>query len=88
VKGTKNLDAAYRFLGFILEPANSVKDVAFHGCHTGLKDLGAHLPTDLEHREMIVLPPEVLARLQPGALNSAHDRLAQIHAGMKAKVSR
>jgi hypothetical protein len=36
---------------------------------------------------MIVLPPEVVARLQPGALNSAHDRLVQIHTAMRAKVT-
>ena len=34
LKGASNLDACYNFMNYILEPANSAIDVAFHGYNT------------------------------------------------------
>jgi hypothetical protein len=36
VKGAKNLDAAYDFVNYILDPGNSAKEVEYHGYNTGV----------------------------------------------------
>jgi spermidine/putrescine transport system substrate-binding protein len=84
VKGAANIDAAYDFINFILDPANSVTDLAFHGYNTGLKDLESLLPPDLTFKEMIFFTDEEVARMKGGAVNSAQDRLVDIYDAVKA----
>lgn len=84
VKGAKNVDAAYNFMNFILEPDNSITDLQFHGYNTGLKDITAKLPADLTYKEMIFFTPEQVATMKPGAVNSAQDRLVEIYNNVKA----
>ena len=38
-RSAKNVDAAYDFINFILDPENSVKDLEFHGYNTGIKGI-------------------------------------------------
>ena len=45
-EGAQNLDAAYNFINFILDPANSVTDLEFHGYNTGIKGSRTLLPAD------------------------------------------
>ena len=49
VKGAKNLDAAYDFINYILDPENSAKELEFHGYNTGVtgiqRDAGRHSST-------------------------------------------
>jgi len=86
VSGAENVDAAYDFINFILDPANSVTDLAFHGYNTGLKDLEAQLPPDLTFKEMIFFTEEEVARMRGGAVNSAQDRLVDIYNKVKAEA--
>ena len=41
VEGAANVDAAYDFINFILDPENSITDLEFHGYNTGLKGIDA-----------------------------------------------
>ena len=36
VKGAPHPEAAYAFINFILDPANSLQDMQFHGYNTGI----------------------------------------------------
>ncbi len=86
VEGAKNVDGAYDFINFILDPKNSAKDLEFHGYNTGIKGLTDHLPKDLPFKEIVFFTPEELAKMKPGAVNSAQDRLVDIYNKVKAKA--
>ena len=86
VKGATNVDAAYNFINFILEPENSVKDLEFHGYNTGMKDIESLLPADLEYKDMIFFTDEQVKTMQAGAVNSAQQRLVDIYNKAKAKA--
>ena len=58
VKGAKNLDAAYDFINFILDPGNSAKDLAFHGYNTGVHRHPGEAAADTKF-----LGPDLLHRL-------------------------
>jgi spermidine/putrescine transport system substrate-binding protein len=81
----KNVDAAYDFINFILDPANSIKDLEFHGYNTGIKGV-EELAGDVSFKEMIFFTPEENKRLRAGAVNSAQDRLVEIYSNVKAKA--
>jgi spermidine/putrescine transport system substrate-binding protein len=86
VDGAANVDAAYDFINFILDPANSVKDLQFHGYHTGLKGI-VELAGDIEFRDMVFFTEEQIATMKSGAVNSAQSRLVDITSKMKAKAA-
>ena len=66
VKGAKNVDAAYNFINFILEPENSVKDLEFHGYNTGVKGVQGIVPTDTKYPEMIFFTDAQVATFEAG----------------------
>ncbi|MGD9700830.1 MAG: spermidine/putrescine ABC transporter substrate-binding protein [Acidimicrobiia bacterium] len=86
VDGAANVDAAYDFMNFILDPANSITDLQFHGYNTGLKDIDALLPPDLKFKDMVFFTPEEVGRMKGGAVNTAQDRLVEIYNNVKAKA--
>jgi len=86
LKGAQNKDAAYDFINFILDPANSYTDLQYHGYHTGLKGI-EELAKDIEFRDMVFFTPEQVATMKSGAVNSAQDRLVQIYSNVKAKAA-
>ena len=86
VEGAGNVDAAYDFMNFILDPENSIRDLEFHGYNTGLKGIDALLPADLQYKEMIFFTPEEVSRMKSGAVKSAQDRLVEIYNNVKAKA--
>ena len=86
VEGAGNVDAAYDFMNFILDPTNSIRDLEFHGYNTGLKDIDSLLPADLQYKEMIFFTPDEVSRMKSGAVNSAQDRLVEIYNNVKAKA--
>ncbi|MEO6126286.1 MAG: spermidine/putrescine ABC transporter substrate-binding protein [Ilumatobacteraceae bacterium] len=81
----KNVDAAYDFINFILDPANSVKDLQFHGYNTGIKGV-EELTGDVPFKDMIFFTPDEVARLRAGTVNSGQDRLVEIYSNVKAKA--
>lgn len=88
VKGAEHVDAAYDFINFMLEPSHSAAEIAYHGYHTGLTNIEQQVSPSLDFRDLIFFTPAEVASMQPGALNSAQDRLVSIYNTMKAKAGR
>jgi len=86
VKDGPNPDSAYAFIDFMLDPANSVVDLEFHGYNTALKDIESLLPADLQFKDLIFFSPEQVKTMDAGALNEAQDRLVDIYNKAKAKA--
>ncbi|MEO5974758.1 MAG: spermidine/putrescine ABC transporter substrate-binding protein [Ilumatobacteraceae bacterium] len=84
-KGASNLDAAYDFINFILDPVNSLTDVQFHGFNTGLKGI-EESAVDMPYKEMVFFTGEVVDRMRSQTLNSSQDRLVDIYNKTRAKA--
>jgi spermidine/putrescine transport system substrate-binding protein len=70
LKGAANIDSAYDFINFILDPANSAIDVAFHGYNTGIQAAKEALPADTPYLEMVYFTDEEVGRMRPGSLDN------------------
>jgi spermidine/putrescine transport system substrate-binding protein len=86
LRNAKNVDAAYNFINFILDPRNSATDLAFHGYDTGVTGVRERLPSNTKFLDMVFFTPEVLASLVPGKVNSAQTRQQDILAKAKARA--
>ena len=86
LKGAKNIDAAYDFINFILDPVNSVNDLKYHGFNTGIKGV-KELAQDIPLKEMVFFTDAELATMKSGAVNSSFDRLGQIYNDAKVSSS-
>ncbi len=84
-KGAANLDAAYDFINFILDPVNSLIDVQFHGFNTGLKGI-EESAADMPYKEMVFFTDDVVDRMRSQTLNSSQDRLVDMYNKTKAKA--
>lgn len=84
-KGASNLDAAYDFINFILDPVNSLTDVEFHGFNTGLKGI-EESAANMPYKEMVFFTDEAVDRMRSQTLNSSQDRLVDIYNKTKAKA--
>jgi spermidine/putrescine transport system substrate-binding protein len=85
LKEAQNVDAAYDFINFILDPANSITDLEFHGYNTGIKGV-EELAGDVAFKDMIFFTEEQVATFRAGAVNNAQDRLVDIYSKVKAKA--
>ena len=85
LKSAKNVDAAYDFINFILDPANSVKDLNFHGYNTGIKGVDA-LAADIDFKDMVFFNDAQVATMRSGAVNSAQEKIVKIYSDVKAKA--
>jgi len=85
LKGAKNRDSAYDFINFILDPANSVTDLNFHGYNTGIKGVDA-LAADIDFKDMVFFTDEQVATMKSGDVNSAQETLVKIYSDVKAKA--
>ena len=65
-RGRQNLDAAYDFINFILDPENSAKELEFHGYNTGDKGIEELLADDCSIQDMIFFTPEQVETMQRG----------------------
>lgn len=85
--GAPNADAAHAWINWLLHPEISIRDLAFHGYHSGMKNIDqliAELVPDLTRPEMIFFTDEQVATMRTGAVNSAQDRIVAILDAMKA----
>ncbi|MGD9792412.1 MAG: PotD/PotF family extracellular solute-binding protein [Acidimicrobiia bacterium] len=85
LQDAKNTDACYKFINYILQPAESAKEVAFHGYHTGVKGV-AEASADLQYADMIFFTDAQVKTLQGGVVNTAQSRQVDILAKAKAKA--
>lgn len=77
-------EAAHAWINYILEPANSAREIEFHGYNTAVMGVEDFLPDDLEGREIIFFTDEEVGRLVAGEVTSAQDRLVEIFNNVKA----
>ncbi len=85
--GAPNTDAGHAWINWLLSPEISIKDLSFHGYHSGMKmidQLIAELAPNLTRPEMIFFTDEQVATMRTGAVNSAQDRIVAILDQMKA----
>jgi spermidine/putrescine transport system substrate-binding protein len=88
--GAPNPDAAHAWINWLLTPEVSIKDLAYHGYHSGMKNIDAliaELAPDLTYPEIIFFTDEQVKTMQTGAVNSAQDRLIEIYDKVKAKAA-
>ena len=85
VQGAPHPEAAYAFINFMLDPANSLQDLAFHGYNTGISGIeDAAKSAGLPFLDMIFFTDAQLATTHPQVINSAFDREVEIFLRMKA----
>lgn len=70
LKDAANVDACYSFIDFILEPANSAVDVAYHGFNTGITAAREALPSDTPYLDMVYFTDDEVSRMQSGSLDN------------------
>jgi spermidine/putrescine transport system substrate-binding protein len=88
--GAPNVEAAHAWINWLLTPEISIKDLLYHGYHSGMKDIDklmAELAPDAPRADMIFFPPEQVANMRTGAVNSAQDRHTAILDKMKAAAA-
>ncbi len=85
LKGAANIDACYNFMNFILDPANSARDVAFHGYNTGVVGSREALPADTPYLEMVYFTDEEVGRMRAGSLDN-QERVVDIYNKVKAEA--
>jgi len=83
-----NVAAAHAFIEFMLQPEVSAREVQFHGYNTGVTGVEAFLPADMPARHAVFFTAEEVARLVPGAVNEAQDRLVEIFNRLKVAAGR
>ncbi len=87
--GSPNPEAAHAWINWLLVPEISVKDLAFHGYNSGMKNIGAlikqYQPT-LPHPEMIFFSDAQVKTMHTQKITSAQDRLVDIQNKVKAKA--
>jgi spermidine/putrescine transport system substrate-binding protein len=79
----KNVDAAYNFMNFILDPANSAVDLQFHGYNTGVKGIRDILPAETPFLDMVFFTDEEVARMRSGSLDN-QQQVVDIYNKVKA----
>ncbi|MEQ1873288.1 MAG: spermidine/putrescine ABC transporter substrate-binding protein [Ilumatobacteraceae bacterium] len=87
--GAPNSDAAHAWINWLLTPAISIRDLNYHGYHSGMQNIDellAELVPDLVRGDMIFFDDAQVSTMQTGAVNSAQDRLVDILNKMKAKA--
>jgi spermidine/putrescine transport system substrate-binding protein len=88
--GAPNVEAAHAWINWLLTPEVSIKDLLYHGYHSGMKDIDklmAELAPDAPRVDMIFFPEEQVATMRTGAVNSAQDRHTEILDKMKAAAA-
>ena len=88
--GAPNPEAAHAWINWLLTPEISIKDLLYHGYHSGMKDIDklmAELAPDAPRVDMIFFPEDQVATMRTGAVNSSQDRHTEILDKMKAAAA-
>ncbi len=88
--GAPNVEGAHAWINWLLIPEVSIKDLLYHGYHSGMKNIDqlmAELAPDAPNPEMIFFSDEQVATMQTGEVNSAQDRHTDILDKMKAAAA-
>nr|WP_281373388.1 spermidine/putrescine ABC transporter substrate-binding protein [Kineococcus aurantiacus] len=77
-KGAEHPDAAYAFIDFMLDEANSVKEVLYIGYPTALKDIAAKAAAaGLDRSELVFPDKSIVDRLTVSQLNEGHQAIVE-----------
>ncbi|RWI88951.1 spermidine/putrescine ABC transporter substrate-binding protein [Mesorhizobium sp.] len=87
--GAKNVAAAHAWINYMLDPIVSAGEAAFNGYDTGVKGVIDAIPDSVVRKDIIVITPEVQARLVGQTLDGVNASLReQIYNEVKAAASR
>ena len=87
--GAPNAEAAHAWINWDLIPEISIKDLSYHGYHTGMKNMSqliSEVAPDLVKGDMIFFGDEQVATMQTQVITPALDRLIDILNKSKAKA--
>ncbi len=85
VAGAKHPRTAHAFINYMLIPEVAAFDTVYHGYDTGVKGVKALAEQmGIDHPEIVFLTAEQVATMEPGAVNSAQNRLVDIFNRAKA----
>lgn len=87
--GAPNVEAAHAWINWDLIPEISIKDLSYHGYHTGMKNMPAliaEIAPDLPRPEIIFFDDVQVATMQTQVITPALDRLVDILNKAKAKA--
>jgi len=88
--GAPNPDAAHAWINWLLTPEVSIKDLAYHGYHSGMKQIDKlieELVPDLSRADMIFFTDEQVKTMRVSVVNTAQDRLVSVLDKAKAKAA-
>jgi len=88
--GAPNVESAHAWINWLLTPEISIKDLQYHGYHSGMKQIDkliAELAPDLQRADMIFFSDDQVKTMQTGAVNSAQDRQVAILDKVKAAAA-
>jgi spermidine/putrescine transport system substrate-binding protein len=88
--GAPNPEGAHAWINWLLTPEISIKDLLYHGYHSGMKNIDqlmAELAPDAPRVDMIFFPDDQVATMRTGEVNSAQDRHTEILDKMKAAAA-
>lgn len=83
--GAENVDAAYNFINFILDPANSAIDIAYHGYNTGVIGSREALPADTPYLDLVYFTEDQVSRMRAGSLGN-QEAVVDIYNKVKAQA--
>jgi len=87
--GAPNAEAAHAWINWDLIPEVSIKDLSYHGYHTGMKNMStliSEVAPDLTRGEIIFYDDDQIATMQTQVITPALDRLIDILNKSKAKA--
>jgi len=87
--GAPNAEAAHAWINWDLIPEISIKDLSYHGYHTGMKNMStliSEIAPDLTRGEIIFYDDDQIATMQTQVITPALDRLIDILNKSKAKA--
>lgn len=87
VKGARNLDAAYDFINFMLNPVNAARQASYIGSNTGTSSLKAMLTPETQYKDLIFFSDEEIKRMKAWEFNRAPEKLAKFVEEFSAKVN-
>jgi len=85
VKGAQNPNAAYAWINFILDPQNSLFDLAYHGYHTGVNGVQELAEAEgFERLEIVFFDEAQVATMHAQVVNEMLDRQVEIYTKARA----
>ena len=87
--GAPNPDAAHAWINWLMVPEISIRDLNYHGYHSGMKTIDkliAELYPKMAHPDMIFFPDNQVKTMHTQIVGASQDRLVSILDKVKAKA--